>query len=146
MLHRILPPQNFNNTILFIGHDFILIQYLHKRWFRLCIKCITIKIISWKGQSLAFQKNQEINNLSKIKHIWNYWIARDYHFFWWTVGQKVALLTVLLLYRSLSYFGFIYVLFVAFIFLSYLFMHIYLTVMKSSDLKLNSTSAEATSI
>ena len=63
-------------------------------WFHHYIKFIILSIRSLKGQSLAFQKNREINNLSKIKHIRNYW--RDCHF-WGAVGQKVVLIWQLML-------------------------------------------------
>ena len=72
----ILPPQNFNRTILFIGYDFILIQYLHKMWAHHCIKSIILSIRSTKGPGQALKKNREINDPSMIKHMWNYWNAR----------------------------------------------------------------------
>ena len=52
-----------------IVFDFVSILYLPKKWFRHYKKVIVLTIISIKGQSLAFQKNREINNLSKIKII-----------------------------------------------------------------------------
>ena len=76
VLHRQTIKPNHRKKLYIIGYYFILIQYLHKMWVHHCIKFIILSIRSTKGLGLAFQKNREINNLSMINHMWNYWNAR----------------------------------------------------------------------